>query len=136
LSIVIQERSVRDPRPRRVLVVEDEWFIALAIAESLERAGAVVIGPCPSVDAAIEALKTGEKIDAAILDIKLPDGDVYDFARQLRSRKIPFGFSSGWAASCVPQDFREYPFWEKPCDFGVIAGWLTELRTPDHVLID
>ena len=60
---------------RRVLVVEDEPFIALDIADAVETLGGDVIGPAMTVRQALEII-IGQKIDAAILDVNLPDGDV------------------------------------------------------------
>jgi hypothetical protein len=60
---------------KRVLVVEDDYLVAMEIARALERAGAEVIGPAPTVEAALDALEQTAP-DGAILDInqgrKLP----------------------------------------------------------------
>jgi hypothetical protein len=54
-----------------ILVVEDEPFVALDIAMEIEDAGGNVIGPAPSVAAAIELLKK-EEVHGAILDVQNP----------------------------------------------------------------
>ncbi len=59
----------------RVLVVEDEPFIALDIADAVETLGGDVVGPAMTVRQALEMI-VDQKIDAAILDVNLPDGDV------------------------------------------------------------
>ncbi|MBQ0818915.1 hypothetical protein KBI52_01310, partial [Microvirga sp. HBU67558] len=53
---------------RHVLIVEDEYFIADDVAQVLERAGAAVVGPAPTREAAL-ALLTSERVDIAVLDI-------------------------------------------------------------------
>jgi DNA-binding response OmpR family regulator len=58
----------------RVLVVEDEPFIALTLAFAIEDAG-VVVGPAGSVKEAL-ALLQSRPVSAAILDVNLADGDV------------------------------------------------------------
>ena len=45
------------PPAPRILVVEDEFLIALEMVEALRAAGYQVLGPAPSVDAALELLK-------------------------------------------------------------------------------
>jgi DNA-binding NtrC family response regulator len=59
----------------RVLVVEDEPFIALTLAFAIEDAGGVVVGPAGSVKEAL-ALLQSRPVSAAILDVNLADGDV------------------------------------------------------------
>ena len=41
-------------RDRRILVVEDEYLIAMSLQDALENAGSVVVGPVPSVEKAIK----------------------------------------------------------------------------------
>ena len=59
---------------RRVLVVEDEYFIAIAddIARALGRLGAEVVGPVPDRDEALALLSSGERVDLAVLVRALP----------------------------------------------------------------
>ena len=59
----------------RVLIVEDEPFIAFDIADAISLAGGVPIGPAATVSQAL-ALIAADGIDAAILDVNLPDGHV------------------------------------------------------------
>jgi DNA-binding response OmpR family regulator len=61
---------------RRILIVEDEYFVAQEIARLFRTVGARVFGPSPTADAAM-ALAQEEQIDAAVLDIFLRDGNVY-----------------------------------------------------------
>jgi len=52
----------------RVLVVEDEYFVAEEITRALEDRGAKVIGPAPTMADALTLISDGP-LDAAILDI-------------------------------------------------------------------
>ena len=54
----------------RVLVVEDEFLVAMLIEDMLQSAGCVVSGPIPRVTEALAALGH-ETYDAAILDVNL-----------------------------------------------------------------
>ncbi len=58
-------------RDRRILVVEDEFLIAMSLQDALENAGAVVVGPAPSVEKAIKQIESEPHIDAAVLDVNL-----------------------------------------------------------------
>ena len=42
---------------RRILIVEDEYFIADEVAGSLHQAGAEVMGPCPNTKRATHVLE-------------------------------------------------------------------------------
>jgi DNA-binding response OmpR family regulator len=58
-------------RDRRILIVEDEYLIAVSLQDALENAGSVVVGPVPSVDKAIQKIESEPDIDAAVLDVNL-----------------------------------------------------------------
>ncbi|WP_343313298.1 response regulator [Brucella sp. BE17] len=66
---------MNDLEQRRILVVEDEIFVALDVAASVEDANGTVIGPVGSVRQALDLINT-HKVDAAILDVDLIDGNV------------------------------------------------------------
>ena len=54
-----------------IMVVEDEFFQAEDFARALSNAGGRLVGPFPSVPAALAALERGERVDAAVLDVNL-----------------------------------------------------------------
>jgi CheY-like chemotaxis protein len=61
------------PPPSRgplVLVVEDEFLIAMDLERTLERHGYRVLGPAATVDAALRLLD-GEAPDVALLDVMI-----------------------------------------------------------------
>lgn len=59
----------------RILVVEDEPFIAFDLMMAIEEAGATAIGPAATVAEALDFI-VNEPPDGAILDVNLPDGTV------------------------------------------------------------
>lgn len=59
----------------RILVVEDEPFIAFDLMMAIEEAGATAIGPAATVAEALDFI-INEPPDGAILDVNLPDGTV------------------------------------------------------------
>ena len=100
----------------RVLVVEDEYFIADDITRALRKLGAEVIGPLPSREEALDVFSSEERIDAAVLDINLRGDVIYPLADALRERGVPFVFATGYDAGSIPEAYRGVARWEKPFD--------------------
>lgn len=100
----------------RVLLVEDEAFLALDLRDTLEEAGAEVVGPIVSLTDAIRAAQT-ELFDAAILDIDLQGHDVFPAARIILDRKVPFVFHTAHGqGSNLPPPFSGVTTCSKPID--------------------
>ncbi|WP_234430476.1 response regulator, partial [Brucella melitensis] len=78
---------MNDLEHRRILVVEDEVFVALDVAATVEDANGTVVGPVGTVRQAIDLINRQE-VDAAILDVNLADGDVEPVLDRLKSRNI------------------------------------------------
>jgi len=97
----------------RVLVVEDEYYIASDAARALQGAGAEVLGPCPSEDAARTELES-QLPDAAILDINLGRGPSFKLAESLQARGIPFVFVTGYDQEVIPEQFIGVQRLQKP----------------------
>ena len=77
-----------------ILLVEDEFLILLDLQYLLERAGADVM----TATSVAEGLsKADQSFDAAVLDVRLPDGEVYPLAERLAEGAIPLIFHSGHA---------------------------------------
>src|SRR5215469_596961 len=95
-----RENSVSHPRlaGARILVVEDEFIIALEIQANLEEAGATVVGPALTLQQALE-LAENESLSAAMLDLRLGRDSAAAVAQVLAERHIPFLFYTGQPAS-------------------------------------
>jgi CheY-like chemotaxis protein len=119
-------------RNRRVLLVEDEYFIADAMRQGLEDAGAIVVGPAASVRDAL-ALLDSETVDGAILDVKLDDEGVFPVADVLRAREIPFLFATGYNTFDLPPDWRHVARLEKPVDVALAARQLFGHKAPSQL---
>ena len=74
---------------RRILIVEDEFVVALQLEQLVRAAGGTVVGPVPSVGRALPVIRT-EELDGALLDVNLHGRPVTPVARALRARGIPF----------------------------------------------
>ena len=78
-------------RDRRILVVEDEYLIAMNLQDALESVGSVVLGPVrPSTRRSRQSTRKSN-IDAAVLDVNLGGALAFAVADKLIARKIPFG---------------------------------------------
>lgn len=97
-----------------ILVVEDEFFQAKDLAQALADAGARLVGPVPSLNAALEALEEGLPVDAAVLDINLRGRAVYEVADLLAERGIPFLFATGYGPDLIPPAHQARPVCTKP----------------------
>ncbi|MGH1574985.1 response regulator [Methylobacterium sp. P31] len=82
-------------RSLRVLIVEDEYFVASYMADLMEEWGHEVVATCATGAEAIEHLNRGG-VELAILDIKLK-GDLtgVDVADVARAQEIAHVFVSG-----------------------------------------
>ena len=100
---------------RKILVVEDEYIIAIELDRWLKEAGVEVIGPVPSVEQAFDLIDDGDGLDAAVLDINLGPGEtVYPVADRLIALGVPFLFASGDVRIRNDLAYRERPRLEKP----------------------
>ncbi len=101
-------------RPK-VLVVEDEFIIALDLSETVQDLGYDLEGPYADKERAFHAIEE-ELPDCAIPDVFPADGEVYPLADALTEAGVPIIFHSGHVS---PSEMRErYPrAWAcaKPC---------------------
>ena len=91
----------------RILVVEDELLISMLMQDWLQELGYEVAGPARTERAAFDYLNKG-RLDAAILDIHLKDGETYGLAGALREQGVPVAFASGDGGPSAP-GLREPP---------------------------
>lgn len=118
-----------DLKDRHVLVVEDEFYIAIDMADALSEHGAHVIGPAASVADAIDLIEHTEHLDGAVVDLNLRGELAFPVARALAERHVPFVFATGYDAEIIPKEFNNVIRCEKPVDFLKVARILFA-RTP------
>lgn len=99
---------------RRLLIVEDEFFLADDLAKALRGAGAEILGPIASVDDALDLLDETERLDGAVLDLNLRGEMAYPVADAMIERGIPFVFVTGYDATQIPLRYRGVTRCEKP----------------------
>lgn len=109
----------------RVLVVEDDPFIALDLVEQLTQASYQTVGPASTVADALKLVES-EVIEAAVLDVNLGRETAEPIAVELRRLAVPFICVSGYDTDQLPEPFRGAPCLVKPFQ---IDQLLTLLRT-------
>jgi len=97
----------------RVLVLEDEYFLAADLEQDLKAHGASVVGPFSDLSEAKAQVANGG-FDVAIIDIDLQGQPAFPIADELMARDIPFGFATGYGPEILPLRFRGVAHWEKP----------------------
>ncbi|MCP3468760.1 response regulator [Bradyrhizobium sp. CCGUVB1N3] len=112
---------------RRILVVEDEYFLADDIGKTLRALGAEIAGPVGYIEDAVEILYDGSAVDAAVLDVNLRTGMIYPVARALRARHVPFVFTTGYDRISIISEFQDVLLLEKPIDLAAMARKLAAL---------
>lgn len=111
--------------PLRILIVEDEWFIAIESEAVLRDAGFAVVGIAVSADEAV-AMAERHAPDLVLMDIRLIGArDGVDAAREIRSR---FGIASLFATAHSEEAVRREAEAASP------AGWLAKPFTDAQLL--
>ena len=98
---------------RRILVVEDEFLLALEVEAALTSFGCFVAGPFAKLGKALVAARA-TRIDGAVLDINLNGEMVYPLAEYLDFAGVPFVFLTGYVPSDLPERFRRFRRLPKP----------------------
>ncbi len=111
----------------RILLVEDEFIVAMALEAVIDALGHDVVGPVATVDAALSALSDGPAPEAAIVDLNLRGRPSLPVAEELTRRNIPFVFATGYELDRVVQGrFPEARWLRKPYTDRQIGAWLAE----------
>jgi CheY-like chemotaxis protein len=101
----------------RVLVVEDEFLVAMLLEDMLGELGHRVIGPVADAAEAL-AMAQREEMEVAILDVNLAGTDTYSIAAALSARGIPFIFATGYGRASLRAPYRDAPLLQKPFQLG------------------
>lgn len=112
-------------RSRRILVVEDEYFIALEVEQWLTDAGHEVVAVAASADQAV-AFAIEKRPELAIMDIRiLGERDGVDAAREIFQRT---GIRNLFASAHVDDAVRRRAAASRP------LGWLEKPYTQEEFL--
>lgn len=102
-----------DQPPSRVLVCDDDPFLAAELEMILTDAGLEVAGPTRTVAESFRLLDQ-TPVDAAVLDVNLKVERSDALADRLAAEGVPFLFLSGYQADNLPERHRHRPYMTKP----------------------
>jgi len=113
-----------------VLVVEDQFVIALDMEQMLRVLGADTVDLATSLSDALAVIARTPP-DLAILDLKLETGTTAAIAEALRARAIPLIFVTGYGdLDALPASLRHAPLLRKPVDRAALAVILNQIEFP------
>ena len=115
---------------RRILIVEDEFLLAMELELLLRRRGCLVLGPVSCVDHAL-ALLDGEPPDAALLDVNLRGERATPIAAALMALGVPFVLITGYSRPQLSEpELRDAPRIDKPVSCRALCRAMTEALEP------
>jgi DNA-binding response OmpR family regulator len=114
---------------RRVLMVEDNYLVATALAQEFEAANAVVVGPFAGLADAAGVAATSQM---AVLDVVLRGEQVFPLADMLLRQGVPFLFFTGSDRTRLPERFADIAVVSKPSAPQVAVRTLgAQIRPPE-----
>jgi DNA-binding response OmpR family regulator len=111
---------------KRILIVEDEYFIASDLKRLLEEADVDVVGPVGNLTAGL-TLAENERLDAALLDVNREGAFSYQIADRLTRDKVPLIFVTGYDNWALPEQYRDLPSVAKPFRGAAIVDMMARL---------
>ena len=111
---------------KRILIVEDDYYLATDEKALLEGAGASVVGPVSRRFKESDLADAGP-LDGAVVDINLGKGPTFELARVLSERGVPFVFVTGYDEAVIPENFSAVPRLEKPIRGRELVAAFTQL---------
>ena len=99
----------------RILIVEDEFLLAMELEALLAQRGCLVLGPVSSVRHALAMLDNGQRPELALLDVNLKGERATPVAAALQARGVPFVLITGYSAPQLSEpELRDAPRIDKP----------------------
>ncbi|CAA9544861.1 MAG: hypothetical protein AVDCRST_MAG23-2442 [uncultured Sphingosinicella sp.] len=122
----MEEKQNQGLRGARILIVEDEYYLAEDIADALTDRGVEVLGPVGTIEEASQAVSRAD-FDCAIVDMNLRGDMAFPIADQLGQAGIPFLIATGYNSASLPDRFAHVPRVEKPSDPAAIIDAVSPL---------
>jgi CheY-like chemotaxis protein len=119
---------------RRILVIEDEMLVLMALEDMMSDFGCTSITVAGNLEEAL-ALIAAQPFDLATLDVNLHGERSYPVADALNDAGVPFAFSTGYGGHGIDERYGVHPVLDKPFDGPQLERVLTALlasgKTPN-----
>lgn len=99
-----------------ILVIEDDYIVALDLCAHLESLGVTVIGPSGKVSSGLELARKAPLVHGALLDVNISGETVFPVADALIERNVPITFVTAYDMSMLPAEYRHFRRIDKPMD--------------------
>ncbi len=123
-------KSLRTLTGKPILLVEDDYHAATALASSLRQWGVDVVGPSPNVDDALKKIRENRDLAGVVLDVNLGGEMCFPVADELDRRGIPFLFATGYEPNIIPVRFSDKIVLRKPLEDEATIAALLSTTTP------
>lgn len=105
---------IQKHRRKKILIVEDDPFIAMDLEDAFLFAGFTVLGPVAQVTAGLKIVET-HRPDIAALDYNLGNETSTAIAKALSKMDVPYVFVTGQIERVVQDnDLKHAPLFSKP----------------------
>ena len=124
--------SKSGPEPlagKRILIIEDEFLIALDIESTLRNAGAVSVEMASDVEGALRGIASNVW-DAAVADNNLQGCSCQEVVAALIAHHIPFLILTGYDPRSLPRNIQGAPILAKPFARDTLVASVRDLCRP------
>jgi DNA-binding LytR/AlgR family response regulator len=97
----------------KILVVEDEFLVAMDLENMIQTLGGEVLGPAGTVTAATELIDKKE-VHGAVLDLALGGENSLSLAQRLLASGVPILLTTGYSGQTLPETLAHVPRLSKP----------------------
>lgn len=111
---------------KRVLIIEDEFLVAIELQSILKAAGFLDVVHAATESEALDCLAQG-RWSAAIADANLNGQGITKIAAALRERQVPFVIVTGYGREQLPPEVATVPMLEKPVSKSRLVQTVWEL---------
>jgi DNA-binding response OmpR family regulator len=118
----------RDALPGlRILLVEDEFLVAMLVEEMLHDLHCEIVGPVSTLEEAIATVRQN-RLDGVLLDANLHGKNSSPVADELLGHEVPFILVTGYSGhKGDPPVLKRAPRVRKPVNFDELADRMTEV---------
>jgi ActR/RegA family two-component response regulator len=104
-------------RDLRVLICDDEFLLAMDMAQQFEALDAEVVGTVGKLAELRNVLLSDQSTaNAAVLDIQFADGEAYEIIPLLEEKGLAVAIASGYGPEERPDRFAHIPWVTKPAN--------------------